>query len=134
VRDLLARQLDHLGVRTEFRGRAGGGPIVPGDERRLRQVLVNLLLNAAQAMPAGGTARIRVEEVGDVARIVVEDEGGGIPDDVAARVFEPFVSARSGGTGLGLAVCRRLVEAHGGEIGFRAIEGGTAFTVSLPAR
>lgn len=131
--DLLARQLEHLGVTVEVDVPEDARTVFPGDERRLRQVLMNLLLNAAQAMPAGGSIRVSAARSESLVRITVADEGGGVPEDLRSQVFEPFVSGRPGGTGLGLAVSRQIVEAHGGEITLRELEIGTAVDVLLPA-
>jgi len=131
---LFERQIRHAGVELE-REIEPGLPAVGADARKLRQVLVNLILNALGAMPGGGRLTIRVARSGDAARIVLEvaDTGGGIPDEIAARVFEPFVTTKPGGSGLGLAVTKQIVEAHNGEIDFRTGASGTTFRVSLPA-
>lgn len=103
------------------------------DPGQLQQVLYNLLFNALDAQPTGG--RITVTVVGEDDRVVlrVEDEGPGLPARVRDRLFEPFVSTKDAGMGLGLSICRRIVETHGGEIGAADRPGGgTAFTVRLP--
>ena len=94
------------------------------DEVRIRQVLSNLLRNAAQASPLGGVIAVRGEADGDRYRVVIRDHGAGIPDASLQRIFEPFYSLRSGGSGLGLAVCHGLVSAHGGRISARAPDDG----------
>ena len=109
-------------------------PAVHGDAQRLRQVLVNLVDNAADASPAGSevTLRARADDASHVA-IEVEDRGKGIKADDLPRIFEPFFTTRPDGTGLGLAICRKVVTAHGGELRVRSSEGrGTTFTVVLP--
>lgn len=83
-----------------------------GDAERLRQVLCNLLLNAIQSMPTGGTVTLRVLP----GRLQIEDQGTGFSKEMLARLGEPFFSEREGGMGLGLAVCREIIEAHGAEI------------------
>jgi signal transduction histidine kinase len=117
---------------------------VQGDEDLLHRLAVNLILNAVQA--AGGDVRVRVavDEAPLVdfpglpapvpaARLTVADDGPGLPDDVRARLFQPFVSRRPGGVGLGLAVVHRTVEAHHGLIHVDSTPGaGTTFTVLLP--
>jgi len=111
---------------------AAGAPASwPLDRARMRQVLTNLLENAAQA--AEGQVEARV--VGERGRLVfaVRDRGAGIAADDLARIFEPFFSRREQGTGLGLAVAKRLVELHGGTIAARNVPGGGAeFSVVLP--
>jgi signal transduction histidine kinase len=110
-------------------------PAVRGDAQRLRQVLVNLVDNAADASPAGAevTLRARAADAAHVA-IDVEDRGKGIKAEDLLRIFEPFFTTRPDGTGLGLAICQKVVSAHGGELTVRSSEGvGTTFTVLLPA-
>jgi signal transduction histidine kinase len=113
------------------------GPVeVCIDEDQVQQVLVNLLLNALDALPHGGTARVVVRGPTPAAREVtvrVEDTGPGIAPRIRERLFEPFVSGKETGLGLGLSICRRLVEAHGGTIrGGNTPHGGAAFTFTLP--
>ena len=103
------------------------------DPGQLQQVLYNLLFNALDAQPTGG--RVAVAVVGDADRVVirVEDDGPGLPPAVRDRLFEPFVSTKDAGMGLGLSICRRIVETHGGEIAAADRPGGgTVFTVRLP--
>lgn len=114
------------------------------DPGQLQQVLYNLLFNALDAQPAGGRIDVTITAVsgpageggdaaGDRVELRVEDEGPGLPARVRDRVFEPFVSTKDAGMGLGLSICRRIVESHGGEI--TAADrpgGGTAFVVHIP--
>jgi len=103
------------------------------DPKQLAQILTNLIDNAYQAMPGGGSLRIAAQTDTDAVIITVEDSGGGIDQTLADRFFEPFFTTRSDGTGLGLAIVRRLTEGHGGHI---AIEngpsGGAIVTLRLP--
>jgi two-component system sensor histidine kinase PilS (NtrC family) len=104
-----------------------------GDGDKLRQVLWNLLLNAAQHMPDGGQVALRLEKEGGHALLVVEDQGPGIPADQLPLIFDPFFTQRSGGTGLGLAVVEQVVRAHGGEIRVKSRPGeGTQFLMRFP--
>ena len=101
----------------------------------LAQVFLNLILNAVDAMPEGGTLRVtsRLAEEGRVA-VAFSDTGRGIPPEHLQRVFEPFFSTKNNGTGLGLAISYSIVQRHGGEIKVESqVEGGTTFTVWLPA-
>jgi signal transduction histidine kinase len=103
------------------------------DEAQLRQALLNLLRNAREAMPEGGPIGVRVHGAGMSVVIDVEDRGGGIPDEIRARVFDPFFSTKGEGTGLGLAITRHIVEAHGGSVTCERREGGgTRFRIALP--
>jgi two-component system sensor histidine kinase PilS (NtrC family) len=106
------------------------------DHAQIRQVVWNLLRNAAQVTDEGGTIRVAVEraETPGFAVILVADDGPGIPERELARIFDPFYSTRERGLGLGLAICRRIVDAHGGEIRVEpGKEGGTIFEIRLPA-
>jgi len=110
---------------------------VRADARLLRQALINLFLNAYQAMPRGGELRVRAgaSELDGraAAEIAVRDSGPGIRQDLADRVFQPFFTTKATGTGLGLAVVRRIVEGHGGSISLvLPPEGGAEFLVRLP--
>jgi len=103
------------------------------DEAQLRQALLNLLRNAREAMPDGGPIGVRVEAAGMSVVIDVDDRGGGIPEPIRARVFDPFFSTKGEGTGLGLAITRHIVEAHGGNVTCeRRDGGGTRFRIALP--
>ena len=101
---------------------------------RLVQVFQNLALNALNHSPPEETIRIAIAAIGPELRVTVSDLGPGLPEDLGLRVFEPFQSRRSGGTGLGLAVVRQIVEAHGGRVSAEnnAQGPGATFTVWLP--
>jgi signal transduction histidine kinase len=108
------------------------------DARMVRQALLNVVLNGLQAMPKGGTLTVRAtaERRGGraYARVDVIDTGLGIPSEVQSRMFQPFFTTKASGTGLGLAVVKRIVEAHRGEIRVESRPGaGTTFTLHLPA-
>ncbi len=117
---------------------AGDLPTVQGDEQKLRQVLINLISNARQAMKYGGVLTIRAYRStlrGDEAVAVeVEDTGGGIPADVLRNIFNPFFTTKGKGTGLGLSISHRIVEHHHGEIEVQNRENGVVFTLRLPIR
>jgi len=111
---------------------ADGSAAVEGDVRRLHQVFFNLLVNAAQA--GAGKVELRVRRSGPELEIAVQDDGPGIPDGVRSRLFEPFVTTRAAGTGLGLALSRRIVERHRGSLTCaRTGPGGTTFVVRVPS-
>jgi signal transduction histidine kinase len=111
-------------------------PSVAGDERQLEQVMLNLLVNAAEVMGGKGTIEItsRVVDGGKSCQVAVADNGPGIPEETLSRVFEPFFSTKATSHGLGLAVSWGIVEQHGGRIEVaNRDEGGTVFKVILPA-
>jgi signal transduction histidine kinase len=108
-------------------------PLLDVDAERIRQVMWNLLLNAAQAMPSGGMIHISAVQVGDRIRLMVADEGVGIPEADLQRIFDPFYTTRQGGTGLGLATVERVAREHGGSVWVRSEPGGgTAIAIWLP--
>src|SRR5262249_25870518 len=109
-------------------------PIVDGRDADLREALANLILNAVDAMPKGGTLTLRSRTAhGDVI-IEVSDSGVGMPAEVRERIFEPFFTTKGErGSGLGLAQVVRIVDRHHGEITVASAEGkGTTFTIRLP--
>jgi signal transduction histidine kinase len=110
-------------------------PSITADGDLVCQVLLGLLSNAGQAVPAGGSVTVAARAAADAVELAVSDDGPGIPADIRSRIFEPFFTTRPRGTGLGLAVVRQIVEAHGGsiDVGERA-GGGACFTVRLPVR
>lgn len=110
-----------------------GIPSVSIDPEQIRQVLLNLVINAVQATPNGGRIILRANPDGDWVRVEVEDEGVGIPSEDVERVFDPFFTTRSNGTGLGLSIAYQIVNQHGGHIGTRRnAERGMTFSVTLP--
>ncbi|OGR09215.1 MAG: hypothetical protein A3K53_12575 [Deltaproteobacteria bacterium RIFOXYB2_FULL_66_7] len=109
--------------------------VLPADAHKMEQVLVNLVLNAVGAMPRGGRLAFRHIEEGLFLTLVVSDTGEGIPKENLERIFEPFFTTKGNGegTGLGLAVCRKIIEQHGGKISASSRPGeGTEFRISLP--
>ena len=110
-------------------------PLVDADPVQLDQVLSNLLENAARHAPPGSVVRVSASQVGDWVEVSVQDEGDGIPATDRDRIFEPFRTGQGGtSTGVGLAVCKAVVEAHGGRIGVDSGSGGGArfwFTVPV---
>lgn len=110
-----------------------GDHIVVADEVQLQQVLTNLLLNAAHASSENGDVTCRIKRAESKVRILVEDHGSGMPPEVLNRVFEPFYTTKARGTGLGLPICKRIVESHGGSIDIQSFVGrGTRVTVEIP--
>jgi len=110
--------------------------VVDADPVRLRQVLDNLIANALTHAGSGGSVRVRVTATHEGVEIAVSDAGQGIPLDELARIFEPGVHfGAETGSGLGLALSRAIVDAHGGTIAVDSIVGeGSTFTIVLPGR
>jgi len=114
-------------------------PLVRLDRELFKQALLNLMLNAEQAMPGGGELTIQGQQVAEcpgatAIELSLIDTGAGMSEEVRAKVFQPFFSTKQGGTGLGLPTTRRIVEAHGGTLDMESEVGrGTKATVRLPA-
>ena len=126
-------------VEKKFEGRPQA-PVVPS---QVEQVLLNLVINARQAMPRGGRLRLEVRENArtQMVEVRVADSGVGIPPDRLRLIFEPFYTTKEpdehghGGTGLGLSVCRQIIEQHQGRIRVESLVGkGSTFTVKLPLK
>ncbi|MEM1448171.1 MAG: ATP-binding protein [Planctomycetota bacterium] len=108
-------------------------PLVMLDEGTFRQALLNLIVNARQAMPGGGELIVQVRRDGPVVELAVTDSGVGMSPDQVDRCFDLYYSTKKGGTGLGLATVKRIVDMHDGEIGVTSEEGrGTQFHIWLP--
>jgi signal transduction histidine kinase len=132
VRDAVSAVARPEGVALSLEG-IDGLPLVAGDPVQLRQVLVNLLENAVHA--AGESGRVRVTGTGGGGRVElsVEDSGKGVDDSIRVRLFEPLITTKAKGIGLGLALVKRIVERHGGTVSYQRSElGGARFTVRLP--
>jgi signal transduction histidine kinase len=129
--DLFREQAEAHGVKLEVKGCDGGALF---DRRRIAQAIDNLTLNAIQNTPTGGRVTFCAEQSNDRLFLSVADTGYGVPESMRDNLFEPFVTGRPDGTGLGLAVVREIAEGHGGTV--RAIHrrDGTTFVVDLPWR
>jgi signal transduction histidine kinase len=129
----LAPQLDAQGIQLEIDCPEQLG--LRADRDMLRRAILNLVLNALDAMPSGGLLTITVCSTAAAIEIEVGDSGPGINAELLDRLFEPFFTTKSSGTGLGLAIVDRIAEAHGGQIAaLNGAEGGAAFTLSIPYR
>lgn len=126
-------------LETKYHGRPHA-PVVPA---QVEQVLLNLIINGRQAMPRGGRMKIEVREnvATQMAEIRISDSGIGIPPERLRMIFEPFFTTKEpdehghGGTGLGLSVCRQIIEQHNGRIRVESLVGrGSTFTVKLPLK
>ena len=110
-------------------------PPLRGDSELLRQAVLNLVLNAVEAMPEGGRLTIALDRRDETAVIVVGDTGKGIPPEQRNRIFQLFFTTRKGGSGMGLATTFRIVQLHNGSIDFATETGrGTAFRIELPLK
>jgi len=140
VNDLLQELLDFTAAErprsdirllTELRDDVGE---IAADANLLKQALLNIIINAQQAMPEGGELIIRTARRGDAVEIQITDTGAGIPPEDHKRVFQIYFSTKESGTGLGLAAARRIVEQHDGAIRlYSAVGKGTNFVITLPA-
>lgn len=130
---LLREEPDFQGITIHCEGLDGDHQAFI-DERQMQQVLTNLLLNAAQACDGVGSITCRIKSLQSKVRVLVEDRGCGMSPDVIERAFEPFYTTKARGTGLGLPICKRIIEAHGGTIEIQSFSGkGTRVTVELPS-
>lgn len=128
-----AEELERAKV-TVKRDWGSGELVVSADEGQLRQVFVNLVRNAREAMTEGGELTLSARRKNGQVEIAIADTGPGMSADVQERLFEPFFTTKEGGTGLGLSLSRQIVEAHGGTIAVDSEPGrGTRFVITLPA-
>lgn len=108
-------------------------PLIKIDKTKISRVFLNLVKNAIEAMPNGGTLQIKSKHVGDKVEITFTDTGCGIPKELLPKIFIPLVTTKAQGMGFGLAICKRIIDAHGGNITVESHIGkGTTFTVTLP--
>ena len=108
-------------------------PLLLCDENQMKQVFVNVLKNAIEAMPDGGKVTVSTTRAGDYVRIRVKDEGEGIPDHLLESIGEPFFTTKENGTGLGLMICHKIMENHGGKLTISSRQGeGTVVDIDLP--
>jgi len=138
---LLEREMNKYRITVEKHFQPAPPAMVNGNQ--IQQVLLNMLINARQAMPSGGRVVLKLyyDAESDTVDLVIRDYGCGIPPDKLPHIFEPFFTTKSGpdasgkgGTGLGLSMCREIIEAHRGRIRVESTVGrGTAFTLKLPA-
>ncbi|KLU02491.1 two-component signal transduction [Rhodopirellula islandica] len=139
---LLRPQAEQQSVKLDVQLPAEMVGLIQGDSVGLEQVLLNLALNGMAAMADGGKLTFRLSRQDEFVRIDVRDEGNGIPEEIRSRVFDPYFTTRNNGTGMGLALCDKIVRQHDGSIDFRVLENdasdthrsvqGTEFTVLLP--
>ncbi|RJP17521.1 MAG: histidine kinase [Candidatus Abyssobacteria bacterium SURF_5] len=139
VLQLLEKRLERHGVKLE-RERRNSIPCIDADPELLKEVMVNLIVNACDAMGEGGKILITeeeglAEEIGRVALIQIADTGPGIPESIRDKIFQPFFTTKEEGTGLGLSIAARIVEEHGGRLTVRSEENlGATFIIALPIK
>ena len=140
---LLLTEKDLSKHRIQVEKRFHGRPTATVCPGQIEQIVVNLLINARQAMPQGGRLRVEVREnpATETVEIKIADSGVGIPPEHLRQIFEPFFTTKQpdeygrGGTGLGLSVCRQIIEQHHGRIRVESVVGkGSTFTVKFPKR
>jgi signal transduction histidine kinase len=116
----------------------GKAVVIEVNAQEIKQVVLNLITNGLESLDTGGTVRVTVDQVEEVARIIVEDDGCGMSEEVRKHLFEPFFTRRRGGqgTGLGLSITYRIVEEHDGNIEATSPGAGcgSRFVVSLPPK
>jgi two-component system sensor histidine kinase HydH len=130
--DMARGELNNRGVRVEISSSSQLPPIRL-DASRIKQALLNLLLNAAEAMPQGGEIRITLSQMKKQIRLDMRDTGRGIPKPHLAKIFEPFYTTKEKGSGLGLAMVAKIIADHKGKIRVRSEpKQGTTFSLILP--
>ena len=133
--DSMRLQLESKGVRLKVDAPPDLPPVF-ADRDQVERVIVNLVTNASRATSAGGSISVTASHLGSDVLFSVADTGTGIPRDYLARVFEPFIqvpNAPAGGSGLGLTISKRIVEAHGGQLTAQSEPGkGSTFSFSIP--
>jgi len=130
--DLLRPELHNRGITIKQR-LARRLALAPHDPEQMKQVLVNLVKNAMQAMTQGGVLTLATGQTPESAWVEVTDTGGGIPQELINRIFEPFYTTKKKGSGLGLMIVQRIVREHGGRIELESLAGqGTTFRIHIP--
>jgi two-component system, NtrC family, sensor histidine kinase HydH len=132
LRRLIGPQAAQQDVNLEVLPAKSRLPRVKADREKIEQAILNLMLNALEAMPRGGNLRLQAEAGERELRVVVRDSGSGIPKEIQDLVLRPYFSTKEHGTGLGLALTEKLVNQHLGQLDFRTSTAGTSFTITLP--
>jgi len=127
--DFYAPQREGFSIETRF---SSNLPPVCASRDALQSVFLNLMLNADQALIEGGTLWIETEAIDGSARVVFRDDGPGIPAEILDRIFQPFITSKKSGTGLGLSLAAHIIEAHNGRISAEnQPDGGARFTIEI---
>ncbi|MEE9514420.1 MAG: ATP-binding protein [Candidatus Brocadiales bacterium] len=128
---LVMPQADLIGVKIRLDAEKNL-PAVMVDKEKLRQALLNIVINAFEAMPDGGTLTIRAARDGDAVKMICKDTGRGVPEDVKDNIFELFFTTKKGGTGIGLPLSHNIIQSHGGTLSCNSDDRGTEFVIELP--
>ncbi|MFH2002022.1 MAG: ATP-binding protein, partial [Planctomycetota bacterium] len=137
---LLEKKFERQAINVEHLVSSKGLPVIKGDPELLKEVLINLMVNACDAMGEEGSLTIKEDEgvaehIGRAVLVRISDTGPGIPVSIQEKIMEPFFSTKEEGTGLGLSIARRIVEEHGGWLEMRSKEGqGAVFIIALPVQ
>jgi len=138
IGSIIEDALEHVPVPENIKLTRDIGPSLPMvmvDADQIRQVFVNIILNAVEAMPEGGRLEIRAGSKAQFVEVEFADTGGGVPESIIDKIFDPLFTTKAKGIGLGLAMCKSILERHGGDIRVKSEKGkGAVFTASLPAQ
>jgi two-component system sensor histidine kinase HydH len=132
VTRLISPQARGQGVRLRFTRAEAPLPRLSLDPGKIEQAVLNLVLNALEAMPGGGDLALRAGVDDGRLRVEVRDSGPGIPREIQDDIFRPYFSTKGSGTGMGLALAEKLIRQHRGRVDFRTGREGTTFSISLP--
>jgi len=139
IEDVLEKNLTFLSTQLEGKGYSvqktigDNLPAVTADADMLYQAFLNIFINALQAMPDGGQIILQVQAKPDVLEVIIADQGGGVPQEILGKVWDPFFTTKDKGTGLGLGIVKNIVDAHGGDIFIEnGSDGGARFIIHLP--
>lgn len=129
---LLTPQLEAQGISVKLENEQEY--VVTVDRALLKQALLNICVNAVHAMPEGGILRVGVYNIGSVLHLFIEDNGVGIPEKIRDKIFDPFVTNKADGVGIGLSISHKIISDHGGRIALSSFEGaGSRFEITLPS-
>lgn len=129
---LISPQCEQANIAINFQETGKPNGELAADSVRLEQVLLNLLINAMDAMPTGGDLSVNLNWLGSRVQLQIQDTGIGIPNDLHERIFHPYFTTKGEGTGLGLALCDKVVRQHQGTLTFDSQPGRTRFSITLP--
>ncbi len=131
---LVAPQAAQQQVKITLSEPASDVPLVPMDAEKFEQAVLNLVINALEAMPGGGSLTLRAGVRESWLCVEVTDTGPGIAPEVQKNLFQPYFSAKSTGTGMGLALSEKLIGQHGGHIDYQTGDDGTTFRITVPLK